>query len=215
MGETGRMIAAPWSAALLAAALAVLPLSGPGRAGGADSQAGEARAPGGGRLLLVAGDPSRSLAGFTARDRSGRKVAFASGEEGHPLTVVSFFATCCCVHCKRELRELRTLEESFPSLRVLLVSLDAAMTPAVASFVEEAGLRAPLVHDDAGSVYAAFGMEQLPQTYVLDRRGRILIDGRRFGEGAEVPSWTSPQVAALLRRAERGEPLGLPGAPRD
>ncbi len=89
------------------------------------------------------------------------------------------------------------------------------MSPEVREFVKDAGLDAPIVYEGEGTLYEAFGVEQLPQTFVVDRLGRILMEGRRSGNGAELPSWQSPQVAALLRKAERGDSLGLPQVARD
>ncbi len=89
------------------------------------------------------------------------------------------------------------------------------MGPGVRAFVDGAGLDAPIVYEEEGTLYEKFGVEQLPQTFVLDRSGKILMEGRRSGNGAEVPSWQSPQVAALLLKAERGTFLGLPQAVRD
>lgn len=107
------------------------------------------------------------------------------------------------------------MQEGLPSVRLILVSVDDKMGPEVRAFVDGAGLDAPIVYEDEGTLYEAFGVEQLPQTFILDRSGRILMEGRRYGDGAEVPSWQSPQVAALLRKAERGDSLGLPQAVRD
>jgi len=166
-------------------------------------------------LLLVVGDPSRNLLGFKIRDVTGKEISFTSEKDGPALTVVSFFATCCCVHCKQELRELKALKESQPSLGLVLISLDTAMDEDVNDFVREAKLDAPVIHDDKGELYDKFGMEQLPQTYLVNRQGRILLEGRRFGEGAKIPSWQSREMASLLRKAERGIFLGLPQAVRD
>ncbi len=89
------------------------------------------------------------------------------------------------------------------------------MGPGVREFVKEAGLESPIVYDDKGVLFDAFGAEQLPQTYVLDRRGRILMDVRRYGEGASFSSWESPRLGALLRMAREGVSLGLPPPARD
>ena len=102
-----------------------------------------------------------------------------------------------------------------PSVRLILISVDDEMGPSVREFVERAGLDAPIVYEEEGTLYEAFGVEQLPQTIVVDRLGRILMEGRRSGNGAKVSSWQSPQLAALLRKAERGDSLGLPQAVRD
>ncbi len=107
------------------------------------------------------------------------------------------------------------MREGLPSVRLILVSVDDKMGPGVRAFVDGAGLDAPIVYEEEGTLYEKFGVEQLPQTFVLDRSGKILMEGRRSGNGAEVPSWQSPQVAALLRKAERGIFLGLPQAVRD
>ncbi len=166
-------------------------------------------------LLLVSGDPSRSLSGFKSRDVLGRGVSFSSVGDGPELTVVSFFATCCCVHCKQELRELQALKESQPSLGLVLILLATAMDSDVRDFVKEAKLDVPIIHDDEGELYDKFGMEQLPQTYVINRQGQILFEGRRFGEGAKISSWQSREMASLLLMAKNGVPLGLPDAVRD
>ena len=107
------------------------------------------------------------------------------------------------------------MREGLPSVRLILVSVDDKMGPEVRAFVDGAGLDAPIVYEEEGTIYEKFGVEQLPQTFILDRSGKILMEGRRYGDGAEVPSWQSPQAAALLRKAERGVSLGLPRALED
>lgn len=166
-------------------------------------------------LLLFAGDPFRNLSGLRSRDSSGREISFAAGQGGPPLTAVSFFATCCCSLCGQELAELKGLRERFPSIRVILVSLDAEVNAGVRAFVAESGLEAPIVHDDVGTIYDAFGTGQVPQTFVVDRQGRIVFEARRYGEGVAVPSWTSPRLVAFLKAAARGAPPNLPQPVRD
>jgi cytochrome c biogenesis protein CcmG/thiol:disulfide interchange protein DsbE len=101
---------------------------------------------------------------------SGRAVSLAS-LRGRPV-FVNFWASWCNP-CNREARAL----ESFARLgrqHAVVVGVDLNDTLSGARvFVHRYGLTYPILRAGGEAVSSAFGLETLPTTFVIDRRGRI------------------------------------------
>lgn len=119
------------------------------------------------RVPALAGKPLD----VAAQDLTGGEVRLAS--EGRVL-VVDFFASWC-EPCRAQLPGLQRLAaEGGPrGLAVYGVSFDAER-PALRAFLEELGVALPVLWDrDGARLGPALGIERLPTTLVVDRRGVI------------------------------------------
>jgi cytochrome c biogenesis protein CcmG, thiol:disulfide interchange protein DsbE len=177
-----RRLALPGLVALLAAALVALLVFGVLRT--ADSSSiDEAVAHGrhpvahDARLPLLDGAGAKTLADY----------------RGHYL-VVNFFASWCDP-CKAEAPLLNGIARSVAQRggTVLGVAWDDATSDARA-FVRENHLTYPVVRDVDGSFGRAYGITGMPETFVVDPRGRIVALRR----AQLTPSWVASTLDPLL-----------------
>jgi cytochrome c biogenesis protein CcmG/thiol:disulfide interchange protein DsbE len=111
---------------------------------------------------------------------------------GYP-TVLNFWASWCTA-CGSEEKRLAKAARAYQG-RVVFVGLDVHdLRSDARRFLEHH--RADYVSLRASSVYGAYGLIGLPETYYLDRRGRVVA--QTIGE------LTQRKFAAGLARALRG-----------
>lgn len=104
-------------------------------------------------------------------DGSGR-LAFAS--LGGRVRVVNFWATWCDP-CKSESPTLQRLWEEYRKRGVVFVGVDFNDVAGDARrFVRKKGLTYPMVRDREGSVANRYDLTGVPETFVVDRRGRVV-----------------------------------------
>ena len=110
------------------------------------------------------------------------------------FVVVAFWGTTC-IPCRKELPELAALAKKFANtgLVVLPICLDEsnAKTASEVAASIAPDLRVYVDHD--GSIPKAYEIRRLPQTFVIDREGRMLA--RSIG----VANWSGKQVEELFR----------------
>jgi cytochrome c biogenesis protein CcmG, thiol:disulfide interchange protein DsbE len=88
--------------------------------------------------------------------------------------VLNFWASWC-VTCKSESRVLEREWTRYRSRGVVFLGVDVSdLTPDARRFVEAHRLTFPMVEDGSGQVTGTYGVVQKPETYVLNRKGRIL-----------------------------------------
>ena len=108
------------------------------------------------------------------------------------LVLVNFWATWC-PPCREEMPSLTRLAESFDpsSLEVVAVSVDDGWN-AVDRFLSVPSTPFRVALDEDARVPRAWGTSKFPETYLLDRDGRMRLKfvGPR--------DWTDPNVAVLL-----------------
>lgn len=132
---------------------------------------------------------------FELRDLDARPVQL--GEFRGRVVLLNFWATWC-PPCREELPALEEVARSFADegLTVLTVSVrEPADT--VRKFVQEMGLRLPVLLDADGDVGDRYGVLAIPTTVAVDRSGRIV------GKIVGYREWLGPPaqeyVRALLR----------------
>jgi peroxiredoxin len=110
---------------------------------------------------------------FTLKSLDGRNVRLSSLHG--KVVIVNFWATWCAA-CKVEIPELvesyrRHHEEG---LEIVGVSMDDANNDAVARFAKSKNVSYTIVRGDAAVASAYGGVQFLPQSFVIDRRGKIV-----------------------------------------
>lgn len=109
---------------------------------------------------------------FQGSALDGRAVSLANFRGKSPV-VLNFFSQTC-PPCHEELPHLGALAEKYGSrgLRVVLVSLDEDRE--VASVLpRQAGVKFPVLIDTNGRFAEDYGVQALPHTVVIDRRGLV------------------------------------------
>jgi thiol-disulfide isomerase/thioredoxin len=128
---------------------------------------------------------------FTSAD--GRTVSLADFRG--QVALVNFWATWC-IPCVEEMPALDRLQAALggEGLVVVALSQDRNGLEVARPFYDKLGLKAlPIYLDPRGVTAHELGVKVLPETIVIDRRGREV--GRLRGPAA----WDSPQALALLR----------------
>lgn len=113
--------------------------------------------------------------------------------------------TTWCPPCREEMPSMERLYARFrgPDFELLAVSEDEADGRAqVEAFVREMDVSFPVLLDPDRMVGAAYGVWGYPETFVIDREGRIVehVVGPRH--------WDAPEQVALVERLLAARPPG-------
>jgi cytochrome c biogenesis protein CcmG, thiol:disulfide interchange protein DsbE len=130
---------------------------------------------------------------YSAPDLAGGEVSF----EDHigEVVLVNIWATWCGP-CRVEMPPIKAIYErnKDKGFTVLAISIDAGpgYREKVRQFAEEHGLDFPILLDPEGRISQLFQTVGVPETFVLDRQGRIAK--RLIG----ATNWDSPGNQALI-----------------
>lgn len=124
------------------------------------------------------------------------------------VVFVNFWATWCAP-CRQEAPSLERLYRTLHAegFDVLGISIDAPEDdPAVEAFTAEFELTFPIPRDTHKRVYGAYRVSGVPETFLVDRQGRVL---ERF---VGPQDWDDPRYARAIRKAlEAGLRAGTEG----
>src|SRR5439155_21673971 len=88
--------------------------------------------------------------------------------------VVNFWASWCGP-CKDEAHRLEAAWQRFRSRGVVFLGVDAQdFSSDARTFVGRYGVTYPIVHDGPGSTLGHWGVTGFPETFFVDRRGRLV-----------------------------------------
>ncbi|MEO5717185.1 MAG: TlpA disulfide reductase family protein [Chthoniobacterales bacterium] len=93
------------------------------------------------------------------------------------VVLLNFWATWC-PPCREEIPDLISLQKQYAAqgLIVVGVSMDEGDPARVASFAKKFGINYPLVMGDDKTSSAYGGIQVLPTTFIIDRKGNV-VDG--------------------------------------
>ena len=110
---------------------------------------------------------------FTLRKLEGTGTVSLASYRGKPV-VLNFWASWC-EPCKSEARVLERDWMSYRSRGVVFLGVDYHdLTPDARRFVSAHELTFPMLQDGAGNVTSRYGISQVPETYVLNRQGKVV-----------------------------------------
>jgi len=131
----------------------------------------------------------RPAPAFQLQSLAGGAVSLAD-YKGRPV-IVNFWATWC-EPCKQEMPALQAEADATPDLVVLGVdNVESAVK--VRPFVEQLGLRFPILLDQDGSVVERYQVTGLPTTFFIDRAGVL----RSIYRGPLTPDTLRENVARI------------------
>jgi cytochrome c biogenesis protein CcmG, thiol:disulfide interchange protein DsbE len=138
--------------------------------------------------------PSERAPGFELPDLDGKKRAL--GATTGRVVLLNFWATWCppCVDELPSLIGLRRALASEKGFELLTVSVDesaAVVRKFLAGYGGPSAL--PVLMDPSKKVPLSFGTSKFPETYLLDRSGKVRL---RF---VNKRDWSSPDALACIR----------------
>jgi peroxiredoxin len=118
--------------------------------------------------------PGDAAPAYAAPAMAGDTVVLADlrGE----AVMLNIWATWCAP-CREEMPGLQQLHETYADagLRVIGVSIDASgLAGEIRHFTEQYGISFTILHDPAESVMRAFRARAVPETFLIDREGRVV-----------------------------------------
>lgn len=149
-------------------------------------------------LTRYAPPPEGAQVGMRAPDyrvmnvMTGDSLGLRSGYAGQ-VVLVNVWATWC-IPCRKEMPSMQRLWSEFRNqgFAIAAVSVDDAPPEKVRAFAEELGLGFDILHDRSNLIQPAYQTLGVPQSYLLDRDGRIV----RIAIGEE--EWDSDANRALV-----------------
>jgi len=145
-----------------------------------------------GRSVISPGEPAPD---FKLKDLRGNEVSL-SDYQGK-IVLINFWASWC-LPCTSEMPALQRLysrlkDEGFV---ILAVGVDDDKE-SLSSFATQYGLSFPIVIDETGEVKKTYGVRGVPESFYVDRSGRILMipdlnDNRPVFKIVGPRDWDSP-----------------------
>lgn len=145
-------------------------------------------------VAALAGDGQQPIApNFTLPNLSGHGQTSLASLRGR-IVVVNFWASWCD-DCRNEAPLFEQIGSRYGG-RVTVIGVDASDFAADGRrFAREYGITYPLVHDTGAVLNRWVGQPSFPDTFVLDRQGRVVA----YFDGAIVAANLNGALAPLLR----------------
>ncbi len=113
------------------------------------------------------------------------------------VVVINFWASWC-VPCREESRALEATWQRYRDRGILVLGVNVQdLTPEALRFLRETKTTYPTVRDKDNAVYRAYGLTGVPETFFVDRAGRIV---RKFpGAVTDPQEWFKVAEDVLAR----------------
>lgn len=109
---------------------------------------------------------------FVASGLDGSKTALSSLKG--KIVLLNFWATWC-PPCKAEMPSIEALWKTARDKAFTILALSDGESPSdVSAFIKKNGYTYPVFVDPAGSVSRRYGVQGIPTTYVIDKRGMVI-----------------------------------------
>jgi peroxiredoxin len=139
--------------------------------------------------------PNAPAPDFTLRQLDGPNLRL--GEQRGRVVMVNFWATWCGP-CRIELPHLDKLHVKYRSSGFLLLGVNIDDDPnAAKALASKMGLKFPVLFDSEKKVVAAYDLNAMPATVLIDRDGKVRHLHRGYKDGVE--QLYEQQVRALLK----------------
>ena len=191
MGRDARMLSAVAVAVLLAALALVVFMQLPEGGGGQKAEGSVSITTPTAKTGSVAA--GKVATDFKLRDLGGHEVSLSSMRG--KVVFLNLWATWC-EPCRREMPSIETLYEKFgkdKSFVILAVSEDSDGSKAVAPYVKQSGYKFEILLDPRNDVGEAYNVSGIPETFVIDRDGRIVA--HHLGPY----DWSNPDIRDALQ----------------
>lgn len=151
------------------------------------------------KSLVPPDSPSGSLQFLSAApelpvfDRAGKKIDLS--KEKDRILVVHFWATWC-PPCVEEIPALSQFWDKYrgrDDIALYTVSVDKDWKT-IDNFLKKNPSSIPMFHDPAAATAARFGSTQYPETYIVNRSGRVLFRV----QGAV--NWSDPELRSRIEQ---------------
>lgn len=108
---------------------------------------------------------------FILKDLEGKNYRLADFKD--KIVILDFWATWC-EPCRQGIPDLIALQKEYPNLQVIGVSVDQSPKEVIPDFVKEFNINYPILIADDIVVSAYGGIQNIPTTFVIDKKGDII-----------------------------------------
>jgi len=134
--------------------------------------------------LLFTALVAEKMPDFRLPDMANKDVTLASLLGKGPV-LIDFWASWC-TPCKNAMPPLHSLAESYDSLTVVLISIDAPKDVAKAkNFLKSKQYKFVPLFDSEKSLASKLNVKTVPHTFIIDREGNIVYSHVGFDAGTE------------------------------
>lgn len=123
------------------------------------------------QAVLASREADIQKADFTLTDLKGKKYTL-SALRGK-IVVVNFWATWC-PPCRKEMPDLDAIYNQYKSEGLVILSISDETMEKVAPFIQKTAYTPPVLLDPGRKVNEAFHVEGIPQSFVFDRKGKLV-----------------------------------------
>lgn len=110
---------------------------------------------------------------FTLPGLDGNSVTLSSLKGN--VVVINFWATWC-PPCKAEIPDFIEVYGSYSGGGVKFLGISSEDITLLAGFVENYGINYPVLIDETGSVFKAYGVQAIPQTFIVNPEGELVFE---------------------------------------